>query len=38
VLLEKALGFVLEMTVQLPHLLDQDGVARLRAPPLMASS
>jgi len=38
VLLEKALGFILEMTAQLPHLLDQDGVARLRAPPLMASS
>jgi hypothetical protein len=37
VLLEKTLGFILEMTALLPQLLDPNGVARLRAPPMASS-
>ena len=37
VLLEKTLGFILEMTALLPQLLGQNGVARLRAPPMASS-
>jgi len=37
VLLTKTLGFILEMTTQLPQLLNQSGVARLRAPPMASS-